>query len=72
MEVSDLTDFSKRFCKHYDNPKAPDVNIMWDELKQQILDCMDKHIQFKMIRSSKHQAAWINSQIKKDIKKRSR
>ena len=70
--VSDLTDFSIKFCKHYDNPKAQDVNIMWDELKQQILDSMGKHISSKMIHSSKHQAAWINSQIKRDIKKRNR
>ena len=70
--VSDLTNFSIKFCKNYDNPKAQDVNIMWDELKQHILDSMDKHLPSKMIHSSKHQAAWINSQIKKDIKKRNR
>ena len=25
--VSDLTNFSIKFCKNYDNPKAQDVNI---------------------------------------------
>ena len=46
--------------------------LMWDELKQHILDSMDKHIPSKMIQSSKHQAAWINREIKKAIKKRNR
>ena len=70
--VSDLTKFSDIFCENYKNSKSNGVNLMWTDLKHNILESMEKHIPSKKINSSNHQAAWINSELKREIRKRNR
>ena len=70
--VSDLTKFSDTFCENYKNPKSNNVNLMWTDLKHNILEYMEKHIPSKTINSSNHQAAWINSELKREIRNRNR
>jgi len=70
--VSDLSDFSDTFCNNHSNSSSFNINNMWNELKEEILKVMDKHIPSKMLSSSKHLAPWISMQIKHEIRKRDR
>ena len=61
--------FRNTFLKTFST--SSNVNEMWEYIKKEIFNIIDKHVPFKMTSSKTHQP-WINTETKKLIRKKNR
>jgi len=67
-----LTNFGKTFYNQYTEKDSWDVDKMWMEFRNAVLEAMDTNIPVKYLQSRKQSLPWITPKVKREMRKQNK